>query len=88
LQLLPQIHDPAIVTKALPQIRCPALVLWGEEDPLVPLELGRRLVADLPAGRLITVPHCGHLPHEDRPDETAELLRAWLEAAGPPAGAA
>ncbi len=62
------------------RVRCPALVLWGARDRLVPLEDGfdyaRRLGAPL---RI--VPAAGHLVVGEYPEECAALLLDFLESA-------
>jgi epoxide hydrolase 4 len=46
-------------------LRVPALVAWGEQDPVTPVSLARRVADDLEAG-LVTFPGVGHfLPEED-----------------------
>lgn len=51
------------------RVRCPTLVVWGEEDKMFPLAHGKRLERQIPGARLFVVPACGHSPHEERPDE-------------------
>jgi pimeloyl-ACP methyl ester carboxylesterase len=64
------------------KVRAPALVLWGELDPLFPLDLGMRLARDLPRARLETLPGVGHSPIEERPEAAAALLvRHFLDGA-------
>lgn len=43
-----------------PQIRCPVLLLTGESDPFVRIELLRRAVVRLPRVELVTYPRVGH----------------------------
>jgi pimeloyl-ACP methyl ester carboxylesterase len=56
----------------------PTLIIWGEEDPLISVDNGRRLQAAIPASRLVIIPGCGHIPQEERPDETAAAMRDFL----------
>lgn len=49
-------------------IKVPTLLIWGEEDKVVPVEVGHRLVRDLPDARLITYEKTGHLITEERPE--------------------
>jgi pimeloyl-ACP methyl ester carboxylesterase len=47
------------------RLRVPALVIWGEDDPVTPLHLGGRVAHDLD-GELVTLPGVGHfVPEED-----------------------
>jgi alpha-beta hydrolase superfamily lysophospholipase len=43
-----------------PQIACPALVVHGDHDRLIPLSMGQRVAASLPAGELLVVPGAHH----------------------------
>lgn len=58
----------------LTEIRPPALVVWGEEDALIPVRAGRGAAERLPEARFVGLPACGHLPMEECPE-------AWLDAA-------
>lgn len=61
------------------EIRQPALLLWGEHDAVVPLDLGRRLAEELPNARLAVMPECGHLPAEEHPKASLEAVLDFLE---------
>jgi pimeloyl-ACP methyl ester carboxylesterase len=61
-------------------LRPPTLLVWGEEDRLVPLDRGRRLARDLGAPLRI-VPCTGHTPHEERPEMFLRLVVPFLEQA-------
>src|SRR5690606_33719393 len=50
------------VTKLLPRITCPSLVVWGELDPLVPLAHGRRMAALIPGARFVVLRDAAHNP--------------------------
>jgi pimeloyl-ACP methyl ester carboxylesterase len=54
----------------LPAIRCPVLVLAGEDDPICPLPVVEDLARQLPVGtiRLVRMPQAPqHLPRPARP---------------------
>ena len=46
----------------LGRIEAPALVLWGERDPYLPVRFGEALAERLPAGRFVAMPGLGHWP--------------------------
>jgi pimeloyl-ACP methyl ester carboxylesterase len=48
-------------------VRCPVHVLWGEDDPWIPLDRGRRLAQRLGVA-LAPLPGAGHLPQLEVPD--------------------
>lgn len=61
-------------------IAAPALLIWGTTDRTIPVELGRRLAADLPNARLVEL-NAGHVPNQERPEEVLDLLRDFLPQA-------
>ena len=61
-------------------IGVPTLILWGEEDRLVPVEAGRRYARAIRGSRLVIYPATGHLPQEEVPDKSASDVRNFLLA--------
>ena len=55
-------------------IKQPTLLLWGDTDREVPLADGERLQHEMPNSRLIVFRECGHLPHEEYPQEFTKLV--------------
>ncbi len=55
-------------------IRQPTLVVWGENDPEIPLSDGERLRDALPSARLIVFRNCGHQPHVEFPGQFVEVV--------------
>jgi pimeloyl-ACP methyl ester carboxylesterase len=64
----------------LERVQAPALLVWGDEDRLVPLAQGKRLARALPDARLEVIPACGHLPFVERPKEFLRAVRPFLAA--------
>jgi pimeloyl-ACP methyl ester carboxylesterase len=59
-------------------IRCPVKILWGEDDPWIPLARGQALHSLIPHASFETLPGIGHLPQLEAPDRVLEQLRAFL----------
>jgi pimeloyl-ACP methyl ester carboxylesterase len=60
----------------LERVEVPAMVVWGRNDPYVPLTYGERLAERMKAE--LVVLECGHWWPFERPAETAQaLLRLW-----------
>ncbi len=61
-------------------VRCPALVLLGEQDSTVPAHLAREIVEAIPKGlaRLELVPEAAHEVIVDNPAESYRLMREFL----------
>jgi pimeloyl-ACP methyl ester carboxylesterase len=58
----------------------PALVIWAQEDKVMPLDHGHRLTELLPAARLVTVTDSYTLIPLDQPVELAHHLRAFVRS--------
>lgn len=56
----------------------PTLLLWGDTDREVPLKDGKRLQQEIPHARLMVFRDCGHLPHEEYPEEFTKLVSEFL----------
>lgn len=61
-----------------PDLDLPTLLLWGREDPVVPLSLGRRLHDTLPRAHLHVLEACGHAVPDERPRESVTRVREFL----------
>jgi pimeloyl-ACP methyl ester carboxylesterase len=52
----------------------PTLLIWGDRDPIIPVEHGQRAVELLPEGRLVVFLGAGHEPHRYDPVRFADLV--------------
>ncbi len=62
----------------LPAIRCPTLVLVGEQDVATPPELSEEMAAAIPGARLVKVADCGHLSTLEQPEAVTKAMVEWL----------
>ncbi|QLK24630.1 alpha/beta hydrolase [Natrinema zhouii] len=62
----------------LESLTVPALLVHGEDDPLVPLEWSERAAELIPNAELDVIEDCGHWTPRERPDQFNESLRDWL----------
>lgn len=67
----------------LPQVQAPTLVLHGGADGLAPLGSARALARRVPGAELVVLPGAGHAFPLERPQETLDVVTAWLERHGP-----
>lgn len=63
---------------SLAAIRCPTLVICGEDDLITPPELAQEIADGIGHAELQTIPQCGHLATLDQPAEVNRRLVAWL----------
>ena len=75
-----QISEDDFVAQNTSRIAVPTLILWGEEDRLVPLEAARLYAHAIRGSKLIIYPATGHLPQEEAPDKSAADVRNFLLA--------
>jgi pimeloyl-ACP methyl ester carboxylesterase len=54
------------------------LIVWGEEDPFLPAELGERLGEVMPGATVALLPGCSHYVLEDAPQEVTTLVSRYL----------
>jgi pimeloyl-ACP methyl ester carboxylesterase len=59
----------------LGRVDTPTLVVWGEEDRLVPVELAHRWAELLPQGTVATFPDAGHLVLDESREASAAVAR-------------
>lgn len=78
LKRFSQPYDP-LGEAEIAAVATPALILWGEEDRLIPVEAGQWLAKTLPNNRLVVYPGIGHLPHEEAVAATLGDLLPWLD---------
>jgi pimeloyl-ACP methyl ester carboxylesterase len=78
---------PAMFSLELPHllggVGVPTLVVFGEQDRLVPLDVGHHYVELLPDARLEVVPDAGHWVDLEQPDVLCRLI-SELDAQGDP----
>ncbi len=63
----------------LKDIACPAAVIGGGEDRLLPPHLSEEIAAGIPGATLDLIPACGHCAPLEQPERVAALLAGWLE---------
>ncbi|MET4131454.1 pimeloyl-ACP methyl ester carboxylesterase [Porphyrobacter sp. MBR-155] len=64
-------------------VTAPTLILWGEDDRLIPVAAGQWLAEVMPTAQITVYPNIGHLPHEEAPAATLGDLLPWLAEHAP-----
>lgn len=62
----------------LGRIQAPTLLVWGEQDAMIPLANAADYIRAMPWASLSSLPGVGHLPHEEAPDRSLEPVLAFL----------
>jgi len=61
-------------------LQTPALLVYGEHDSVIPEKNLKRLANSLPHVVTHILKDCGHMPQEEFPEVTAEIISAYLSA--------
>ena len=64
----------------------PLLIIWGDQDRIIPVEHGYALEEMRPGSRLEVLPGVGHFPHVEKPGAVVDLLDDFITTT-PQAGA-
>ncbi len=67
------------ISKEISLITQPVLLIWGENDTLVPPELGPILRAELPHARFLLLRHAAHVAMFDQPQQFNAAVNAFLD---------
>ncbi len=62
----------------------PTLIVWGDRDPIIPVEHARAAHDALPGSRLEIFEGAQHFPHAEQPDRFAEVLADFVATTTPP----
>ncbi len=66
------------LSRSIGKLKMPTLVLWGECDRILGTKDAAKFDQTLPNSRLVWVPDCGHVPHLEKPDFTAEAMLGFV----------
>jgi pimeloyl-ACP methyl ester carboxylesterase len=73
------------IEKGFRSIHVPTLIIWGRQDPLVPIEPTSNKLLKGIAGSKLYIPDdpCGHIAHEELPHPVLDEIAAFISAAPP-----
>ncbi len=70
------------ITDALATIRCPVLAIQGLDDVYGTLAQIRGIAEGVPGTELLELPHCGHSPHRDQPEQVIAATQRFMRHCG------
>ena len=62
----------------------PTMVIWGDQDRIIPVEHGYALHEARPGSRLEVLEGVGHFPHVERPGDVVDLIDDFIDTTGHP----
>jgi pimeloyl-ACP methyl ester carboxylesterase len=60
-------------------VSVPTLIIHGEDDAIVPIDIGKAVAAAISTSELVALPDTGHVPTLTRPQELVEAINAWAD---------
>ncbi len=71
------LRDPV---PTLARIKSPTLLLWGENDAMIPISNAADYLRAMPTAKLVRLPNLGHLPFEEDPERSLPVVAQFLSA--------
>lgn len=68
------------LTHCLPEIKVPALLIWGENDTATPMRDAKKMEKLIPDAGLVSFPNCGHYSFLDNPGQFKAVLASFLNS--------
>lgn len=75
--------DDWLLTNRLPELKPSVMIVWGENDPYLPVSQARLAHHLIPNSQLHVFPRSRHAPHRERPDKFNHLVYQFLTEQSP-----
>ncbi|MFQ6609485.1 MAG: alpha/beta fold hydrolase [Fidelibacterota bacterium] len=66
------------IRERIGSIHIPTLLVWGNQDPLIPLTVGKEAKRIIQNSRLKTIDRCGHFPMLEYPNQFHRIIQTFL----------
>lgn len=73
--------DNDLGTEKIKTIGVPALIIWGEQDTLIPVKQADYFGRDIAGSRVIVIGQAGHMPHEEKAEIVNGLISDFVNGA-------
>jgi len=61
-------------------IRQPTLIVWGEDDQVIPVTDGHKLHNEILNSRFVVIKDCGHVPQEESPELFTSIVAEFCRS--------
>jgi len=68
------LKNAEVITKKLQSIQVPTLIIWGSDDPVIPIKYAQGFVSSIQDCRFYRMDGCGHTPYVQDPDVFASKV--------------
>ena len=72
------LSNSKVITEKLQTITIPTLILWGENDPVIPIEYAQSFVSGINDCRFYKMAGCGHVPYVEKPKAFFQIVSDFL----------
>lgn len=76
----PRLYDPHLA-KWLHRIDVPTLIVWGENDEVLPVAMQAEFLRLIPRAKTIVLPQCGHVPPLEQPEAFVTHFNRFVQGA-------
>lgn len=73
------LKNAEIITKKLPSILTQTMLIWGSDDPVIPIRYADDFISSLTDCRFIRMDGCGHTPYVQDPQKFSEKVFNFLD---------
>ena len=78
--LMLMLNNPIVDTSMyLKNIKTPTLIIWGDNDDVIPVEVAPKFQKEIPNSKLVIMKDMGHIPMEEDPEQTAKLIEDFIK---------
>ena len=78
MSTLLELTNSEITIKKLKLITIPTLIVWGENDPVIPIKYAQPFVSAINDCRFYKMVGCGHTPYVEKPEKFFEIMSNFL----------
>ena len=72
------LKNAKVITTKLQSMIIPTLIIWGSNDPVIPIQHADEFVASIKDCRFLRMDNCGHTPYVQDPNSFASLVLKFL----------
>jgi pimeloyl-ACP methyl ester carboxylesterase len=65
-------------TAWIQRVQCPTLIVWGQQDSIIPVEHAARFKRDIKNSDVVIFDPCGHMPMMELPKETRDVTVSFF----------
>jgi pimeloyl-ACP methyl ester carboxylesterase len=73
------LKDAEVISHKLSAINSPTLIVWGENDPVIPIKYASSFITGINDCRFIKMLGCGHTPYVETPNKFYKLVSEFLK---------